>query len=274
MRPLEPQDPETRQESTSVKKLKKGDAYWATCKVVLGWLLDTIKMTIELPPHRLEHFHKVLDSLPRSNKRIALKKWHQVLGELRSMSLTIPGLRGCFSLLQQAFRHTEKNRVRLTENLHDFLADMRYLAQDLASQPTRLYELVPDRPSVIGACDAAKPGMGGVFFAPTPTATTQPYLWREPFPNSVQSEVVSFSNPSGTINNSDLELAGTSAHLDVVAHAVDIRERTVYTLTDNTPALAWQQKGSTTTTKAPAYLLRLQALHQRFHRIIPPLALV
>ena len=59
------------------------------------------------------------------------------------------------------------------------------------------------------------------------------------FPNSVQSEVVSFSNPSGTINNSDLELAGTSAHLDVVAHAVDIRERTVYTLTDNTPALAW-----------------------------------
>jgi hypothetical protein len=41
MRPLEPQDPETRQESTSVKKLKKGDAYWATCKVVLGWLLDT-----------------------------------------------------------------------------------------------------------------------------------------------------------------------------------------------------------------------------------------
>jgi hypothetical protein len=43
----------------------------------------------------------------------------------------------------------------------------------------------------------------------------------------------------------------------------------VYTLTDNTPALAWQQKGSTTTMKAPMYLLRLQALHQRFHRYHP-----
>jgi hypothetical protein len=39
--------------------------------------------------------------------------------------------------------------------------------------------------------------------------------------------------------------------------------------TDNTPTLFWQRKGSTTTTGAPAYLLRAQALHQRPHRYIP-----
>eukprot|EP00978_Attheya_sp_CCMP212_P039796 scaffold210763_cov69-Attheya_sp.AAC.1 len=151
MRPIESQDPDTRQEPASVKKLKKGNAQWATRKL-----------------------YEIFDSLPHSKKCIALKKWHQILGELCSMSLAIPGLHSWFSLLQEAFRHTKKNHVHHTKNLHDSLHNMQYLAQDLALRPTRLYyyELVPDSPSVIGACDAAKPGMGGVFFAPTPAATT------------------------------------------------------------------------------------------------------
>ena len=77
--------------------------------------------------------------------------------------------------------------------------------------------------------------------------------------------LVSYSNPQGTITNLDLELVGTITHHDVVCHTTDARERFVYVLSDNTPAVAWQQKGSTTTTHAPAYLLRIQALHQRFH---------
>jgi hypothetical protein len=36
--------------------------------------------------------------------------------------------------------------------------------------------------------------------------------------------------------------------------------------TDNTPALAWQGKGSVSITGPAAYILRMQALHQRFHR--------
>jgi hypothetical protein len=31
------------------KKLLKGDGCWTTRKVVLGWLLDTVRQTIELP---------------------------------------------------------------------------------------------------------------------------------------------------------------------------------------------------------------------------------
>ena len=33
--------------------------------------------------------------------------------------------------------------------------------------------------------------------------------------------------------------------------------------------LWWKRKGSTTCTSAPAHLLRLQAIHQRFHRYVP-----
>ena len=43
-----------RHEPASVKKLLKGDASWNTIKTILGWIIDTIAMTITLPPHRLE----------------------------------------------------------------------------------------------------------------------------------------------------------------------------------------------------------------------------
>jgi hypothetical protein len=31
------------------KKLLKGDSYWATHHIVLGWLVDTVRLTIEPP---------------------------------------------------------------------------------------------------------------------------------------------------------------------------------------------------------------------------------
>ena len=49
MRPLPPDDTKSRQEPASVKKLKKGDACWKTRKIILGWLIDTVAMTVQLP---------------------------------------------------------------------------------------------------------------------------------------------------------------------------------------------------------------------------------
>lgn len=108
-------------------------------------------------------------------------------------------------------------------------------------------------------------GWGGVFFTPQTTGYTS-HLWRQRFPPHITTNLISASNPTGTLTNSDLELAATVAHHDVICQHTDIRERTIYTLTNNTPAAAWQSKGSTTTTGAAAYLLRQQALHQRHHR--------
>jgi hypothetical protein len=53
---------------------------------------------------------------------------------------------------------------------------------------------------------------------------------------------------------------------------VNCCERTIHMLTDNMPALAWQQKGSTTTTGMSAYLLCLQVLHQLHYCYAPRLA--
>jgi hypothetical protein len=145
-----------------------------------------------------------------------------------------------------------------------------------------MFEVVPQfRAAVLGATDACGYGMGGVAFATssglrlrdtsplTPLTHTTPVLWRSRFPSAVTAKLVTFKNPQGSITNSDLELGATIIHHDVLAQHFDIRELTVSTGCDNTPAVSWQRKGSTTTTHAPAYLLRLQALHQRFHRYLP-----
>ena len=94
LRPLDPSDGNFRQEPASVKKLKKGDANWSTKKVVLGWAVDTVAKTIELPPHHVEQLHLILDSIQPNQKRTTAKVWHKLLGELRSMALAIPGARG------------------------------------------------------------------------------------------------------------------------------------------------------------------------------------
>jgi hypothetical protein len=199
------------------------------------------------------------------------------------MAIAIPGSRGLFSLLhQEALRHKTNGCMRLSRGVHDTLADLRWLADDLSCRPTRLYEIVPQpSPKLVGAQDASGRGMGGVWFPASNNLLEQPSAdsaaeqlpakgpilwWRARFDDDITKDLVSFANPTGAVTNSDLELAASLVQHDIAAHAFDIRERTIASGSDNNPTVAWQRKGSTTTTSAPAYLLRVQALHQRFHR--------
>ena len=158
-----------RQEPASVKKMPKGEARWSTRKIALGWIIDTIANTIELPAHRQARLLEVLDSIKPTQKRVAIAQWHKLLGELRSMVTAIPGGQGLFSTLQEAFRHPEKGgRLRLRKHVHDFLQDFRWLASDISNRPTRIAETIPlVIPDAIGANHAAGAGMGGVLFVPT-----------------------------------------------------------------------------------------------------------
>jgi hypothetical protein len=99
-RPLEPGDSPTRLEPISVKKLRQGDVTWSTCKKLLGWIIDSVAMTLTMPPRRLVRLSELLAEIPHSQKRgLSIKKWHRLRGELRSMSIALPGARGLFSQL-------------------------------------------------------------------------------------------------------------------------------------------------------------------------------
>jgi hypothetical protein len=95
LRPLDQQDGPHRAEPASIKKMLKGDATWATCKVVLGWMINTIAITIQLPAHRIFCLFKILDSIAPTSRWTTVNKWKKLLGELCSMVLAIPGIKGC-----------------------------------------------------------------------------------------------------------------------------------------------------------------------------------
>jgi hypothetical protein len=83
LRPLDSDDSPRRQEPASVKKMAKGESSWATVKEILGWIINTMDNTISLPPHRLLRIQEILASIGPTQRRVSLKKWQQVLGELR-----------------------------------------------------------------------------------------------------------------------------------------------------------------------------------------------
>ena len=104
--------------------------------------------------------------------------------------------------------------------------------------------------------------------SPPPAAVTRrdqppldgPILWRHKWPREIAAQLVSFNNPAGTINNSELELAGTLAGNDVLVHEVGVRETTTATGTDNAAGLSWSTKGAVSTTAPASYLLRLSSI--------------
>jgi hypothetical protein len=124
----------------------KGDSARSTVKVILGWVIYTTANTISLPVHRLARIREILASIGATKRRESLKKWQQVLGELRYMALAIPAAIDLFSVLQEALKFSDGHRVRLTRHIHDFLHDFRWLVDDVGARPTAIDELVPDHP--------------------------------------------------------------------------------------------------------------------------------
>jgi hypothetical protein len=269
---LEKSDGSYRQEPELVKNMLAGDATWETRTLVLVWMLDTVAIAIQLPPRRLLHLFEILDAIGPTQRRTTVKKLQNVLDELRSMALTITGNAGLFSVLQNVLRQTSEQgtNMRLSITVHKVVADFWWLALDLAQRPKRILEVVPSIvPRTMGAQDAAKPGIGGVHFIPLLGGTIELTLCLAPFVLSTQAKLVSFSNPNGTLTNSDLELAASVATRDILAQRYDIREDTIHNYSDSMDTLWWQRKGATSSSSSTAWLIRLQSLHQRHYRCIP-----
>ena len=112
---------------------------------MLGWIVESINMTIALPPHRVARLKEIVHSIPRTQQRVGVDKWHWVLGELRSMAPALPGARGLFSQMQEALCHLKGKRVTLSPGVHEALDEFKLLADDVAKRPTRMYELFPLR---------------------------------------------------------------------------------------------------------------------------------
>ena len=76
--------------------------------------------------------------------------------------LAIPGAEVMFSHIQAALMNSgSSNRIKVDRSTRDELRDWKWMAGDIATQPTSIAEVVRHPPSIWQATDAAKAGMGG-----------------------------------------------------------------------------------------------------------------
>ncbi len=93
-------------------------------------------------------------------------------------------------------------------------------------------------PDLIGIVDASSHGVGGVIVGEL-SALPLTVFWFQ-WPSDISQDLVSFNNPKGTINNSNLEMAGLLLlWLCVEAIALDIAHKHIALFSDNSPMVSW-----------------------------------
>ncbi|KAL3811193.1 LOW QUALITY PROTEIN: hypothetical protein ACHAXA_002757, partial [Cyclostephanos tholiformis] len=197
-------------EPVLLKKLRAGDCSWDTIKLVLGWFVDTRTLIIQLPPHQIQHLSKILATIPCTQRQTSLKKWHLILGELRSMAIALPGAQNIFSTMQNALAQRTGGCIALHKGVYDALDDFWWMHQHISSRPTRIAELVPLLPVAEGHHDASGAGVGGIWF-PSPSLIPRkgytnkcPLAWWFQWPQEIINKLVTDNNPHGSITNSVL----------------------------------------------------------------------
>jgi len=267
---------DSRRQLVSTKKLQQGDATFSTKKRILGWDLDTVNMTNTLPQHRLDSLKNMLhDMIPKSCT--SRKKWHKLLGTLRSTTPALYGASHALSILQHALTDTTNHRIRLTPLIREVLRHWLHLAQQASDNPAPLAAVVPTHPTILAATNASKVGMGGFWVnAPSPTQPSgEYYLWRHAFSDAVKQSLITADNPSGTVTINDLELMAIITGAVLASNNTKQLHPTILQAADNTAAIAWARRGSTTSISAPAFLLHhfgqlRQAKPFAFHPVYTP----
>jgi hypothetical protein len=85
--------------------------------------------------------------------------------------------------------------------------------------------------------------------------TPQFVIWRQKFQADIQNALITSTNPMGTITINDLELLAMITGAMLAAQHSTASHPSILSAADNTSAISWARKGSTTSTSAPAFLL-------------------
>jgi hypothetical protein len=125
--------------------------------------------------------------------------------------------------------------------------------------------LVSGWPDYIGIVDASGHGVGGVVFGELSNCT--PVVFRWEWPADIKQNIISSSNPTGGLTNSDQEMAGLLM-LWLVLEGVcpSLREKRVTLFSDNSPTVSWvtrlaSRKSLVAEHLVQALTLRLKTMH-------------
>jgi hypothetical protein len=256
----------------SEKKLLKGDGRWDTKKEILGYMLDGINRTIQLPKDRANDLLKEVKAILKK-QRVQLKRFRSIVGRLQHAARILPAARAFFTPLYNALKGTpDFVGLSRTGEVRHAMLDVAVVIRDLSHRPTHISELTQQILHYTGYCDASAWGAGGVWFgAKNPLS---PIVWRVQWPKDITDAVVSDRNPKGRITNSDLEMAGVLLQETVLearlGHAA-MQGVQMAIGSDNSPAVAWTTRMASRSQSPISYrLLKGFAMRQRTTRAAPP----
>ena len=247
-------------EPISLKKLAQGDGLWSSNKEILGWLFDGLTRTISLPEEKITSLTQELRNLSRRSK-VQVRDLQRIQGRLTHAALGIPNGKGLLSpIVALVTRHRNHPRTNITIDrpTKQALQDWIHLLRMAHRQRTPCADLIPAKPDFLGYCDASKLGAGGVWFGEN--RNLPPIVWRIRFPHTIQAQLVSQKNPTGTITNSDLEMAGLLMHWLVLENVANLQHAHVASGCDNTPTVAWTSRLLASKATTAAHLIRALAL--------------
>jgi hypothetical protein len=226
----------------SEKKLVKGDARWAASKEILGFLLNGKTRTVQLTDDKAKGMVAEIIRVLKKRK-VPLKRFQKLLGKLQHAAGILPAAKSLFTPLNVSLRNDPKwISIPVDGDVRHALLDFKTLIKSLATRPTHVNELGFSNEDYVGYCDASAFGAGGVWFSGR--LSLNPTVWRVQWPADITSNVISDTNPLGTITNSDLEMAGVLVHQLVLEQMVDMRHKRSIIHCDNSPSVSWATRMS------------------------------
>jgi hypothetical protein len=257
----------------SLNKLKKADGAWALVKDILGLTFNGADKTVWLSNEKRDALLTILSGwirhLNRRNIGVPFAEFRSVIAKLRHAFTTIPAGKGLLSpfnaILRAAPRivYFHKNKTLLLE-----LEECRLFLRESIGDPTKCSSLITSWPDYVGVKDASSHGVGGIIIGEN--NAVPPTVFRMPWPRDITAQVVSSTNPTGTITNSDLEMGGLLLLWLVMEEVCqDLNGAHVALFSDNSPTVHWVQRLASQQSPIAMQLLRALALRLHINRASP-----
>ena len=254
-------------------KLVKGDGAWAVEKDILGLTFDGDAKTVWLDNKKRDALLTILTGWIRAgrDKRfgIAFNEFQSVIAKIRHAFITIPAGRGLMSPFNKILS-AKPNRIFLHNNddIRTALICCRAFLRESVGNPTKCASLVTAWPDYVGITDASSFGAGGVIIGEN--KATPLTVFRVQWPADITAAIITDSNPTGTLTNNDLEMAGLLfLWLAIEGTCADLEGSHVALFSDNTPTVAWVTRMASRKSKVAMKLVRALALRLQIMRTSP-----
>jgi hypothetical protein len=165
------------------------------------WLEDSKRKTL------LQILHSWLYTARQTSLGIPFQEFESLIAKIRHAFTSIPAGRGLLSPCNRLLKKQPQSiYIACNKMLCQSVEHIHTLPRESTITPTQCRMLVTASPDFIGVCNVSSHGVGGVILGENSACT--PIVFRYEWPDKIQLSIQMQNNPSGTITNSDLKMAG------------------------------------------------------------------